>query len=153
MKPEHFSKAVDAKPCVLSRFALLLGPLGVLVAVAVADAAPRQTQTWYVSASAAAGGNGTATAPFNSLAAVQQVYGPGDTIMIEPSPLGVPPLNGGIALLPGQRLIGDGPPVVQFTTSLNPQRTTGGSFIRPVIAAADYQYNQLSFRGCRRTGE
>jgi hypothetical protein len=40
--------------------------------------------------------------------------------MIEPSPVGVPPLNGGIALLPGQRLIGDGPPVVQFTTALTP---------------------------------
>ena len=40
--------------------------------------------------------------------------------MIEPSPLSVPPLNGGIALLPGQRLIGDGPPVVQFTNPLIP---------------------------------
>ncbi|MGA7865946.1 MAG: hypothetical protein WCA23_18500 [Stellaceae bacterium] len=91
-----------------------------VVVAAVAEAAPRHTQTWYVSAAAAAGGDGSANAPFNSLTAVQQVYGPGDTIMIEPSPLSVPPLNGGIALLPGQRLIGDGPPVVQFTNPLIP---------------------------------
>ena len=86
----------------------------------VAVAAPRHTQTWYVSAVAAAGGDGSAGAPFNTLAAVQQVYGPGDTILIEPSPLSVSPLDGGIALLPGQRLIGDGPPVVQFGTALIP---------------------------------
>ena len=85
-----------------------------------AVAAPRHTQTWYVSAAAAAGGDGSASAPFNTLAAVQQVYGPGDTILIEPSPLSVSPLDGGIALLPGQRLIGDGPPVVQFGTALLP---------------------------------
>jgi hypothetical protein len=40
--------------------------------------------------------------------------------MIEPSALSLPPLDGGIALLPGQRLTGDGPPVVQFTTALIP---------------------------------
>jgi hypothetical protein len=101
-------------------FALLLAPVGGLIGVVVADAAPRHTQTWYVSATAAAGGDGSASAPFNSLAAVQEVYGPADTIIIEPSPLSVPPLNGGIALLPGQRLIGDGPPVVQFTAPLIP---------------------------------
>jgi hypothetical protein len=118
MKPEHFSKPVGAKPPLLPRFALLLAP--VLASVAVADAAPRHTQTWYVSAAAAAGGDGSASAPFNSLAAVQQIYGPGDTIMIEPSPLSVPALDGGIALLPGQRLVGDGPPVVNFTAALIP---------------------------------
>ena len=115
------TSAVTAQAAdIVPHSALLFAPVGALVAVVAADAAPRHTQTWYVSAAAAAGGNGSANAPFNSLAAVQQVYGPGDTIMIEPSPLSVPPLDGGIALLPGQRLIGDGPPVVQFTTPLIP---------------------------------
>src|SRR6185437_11659166 len=68
---------------------------------------------WYVSASAAAGGDGSAHAPFNSLALVQAASGPGDTIVVLPSPLSAPPLDGGIALKPGQRLIGDGPTVVR----------------------------------------
>jgi Right handed beta helix region len=54
------------------------------------------------------------------LALVQQASGPGDTIVIEPSPASTPPLDGGIALKSGQRLIGDGPPVVQFGTPLIP---------------------------------
>jgi hypothetical protein len=120
VKLEHFSKALQAEDSFVPRSALLLGASAALVAVVAAHAAPRQTQTWYVSAAAAAGGNGSASAPFNTLAAVQQVYGPGDTIMIEPAPLAVPPLNGGIALLPGQRLIGDGPPVVQSAAPLIP---------------------------------
>jgi hypothetical protein len=52
--------------------------------------------------------------PFNSLAAAESASSPGDTIVIEPSPLNVPPLDGGIALKADQRLVGDGPPVVQL---------------------------------------
>ena len=70
--------------------------------------------TWHVSASAAPGGDGSEGAPLGSLALVEQVSGPGDTIIVDPSPAGVPPLDGGIALKPGQRLIGGGPPVVQL---------------------------------------
>ena len=75
---------------------------------------------WYVSAAAPAGGDGSINAPFNSLASVQQASGPGDTIVIEPSSASTPPLDGGIALKPGQRLIGDGPSVVQSGASLVP---------------------------------
>jgi hypothetical protein len=39
--------------------------------------------------------------------------------MIEPAPVGTV-LNGGLPLLPGQRLIGDGPPVVMSSASLIP---------------------------------
>jgi hypothetical protein len=85
----------------------------------VAVAAPRHTQTWYVSAAAAAGGDGSASAPFNSISQLVTVYGPGDTIMIEPAPVGTF-LNGGLPLLPGQRLIGDGPPVLKSSASLIP---------------------------------
>ena len=68
---------------------------------------------WHVSASAAPGGDGSAGAPFNSLALVEQMSAAGDTIVVDPSPTSVPPLDGGIALKPGQRLIGGAPPVVQ----------------------------------------
>ena len=95
---------------------LVAGPGCALIAFASAQAvaAGSGSQAWYVSASASPGGNGSIHAPFNSLAAVQQASAPGDTIVVEPSPLSVPPLDGGIALKPGQRLIGAGPPVVQL---------------------------------------
>jgi hypothetical protein len=119
MKPGRFSEPVRTKHSLLSRFALLLAPVGALAAVTTADAAPPHTQTWYVSATAPAGGNGSASAPFNSISQLVTVYGPGDTIMIEPAPVGTV-LNGGLPLLPGQRLIGDGPPVVKSGASLIP---------------------------------
>jgi hypothetical protein len=73
---------------------------------------------WYVSATAGVGGNGSAAAPFNTLAQVQQASGPGDTIIVLPSPLSTPPLDGGIALKAGQRLVGGGPPIVKFGAPL-----------------------------------
>ena len=92
--------------------ALFLCALGTS-ADALADAAG-QNHHWYVSASAAPSGNGSIQSPFNSLAAVEQASSPGDTIVIQASPLDVPPLDGGLALKPGQHLVGDGPPVVQL---------------------------------------
>lgn len=68
-------------------------------------------KTWFVRAGAAAGGSGSESAPFDSLAAVERASAPGDQIRVVPAPLSVPPLDGGIALKPGQRLIGGGPPV------------------------------------------
>ncbi|MGH8541215.1 MAG: hypothetical protein ACRETW_12020, partial [Stenotrophobium sp.] len=44
----------------------------------------------------------------NTLAAVEQASAPGDTIMVLASPDTVAPLDGGIALKPNQRLIGQG---------------------------------------------
>jgi len=96
-------------------FSTLL-PICALFAFATAQAAPPPggNHRWYVGASAAPGGDGTMHSPFNSLAAAQNASSPGDTIVIEPSPLDVAPLDGGIALKAGQRLVGDGPPVVQL---------------------------------------
>jgi hypothetical protein len=72
--------------------------------------------TWYVNGSAAAGGTGTSpTSPLNSLVTLQLLSASGDTIMIQPS---TTPLNGGIALLPGQKLIGMGPPVLKMNPAL-----------------------------------
>jgi hypothetical protein len=67
-------------------------------------------RSWYGRA-AVPPGDGPA-APFNSLAAVEHASGPGDTIIVVPSPLSVAPLDGGIALKAGQHLIGGGPPVL-----------------------------------------
>src|SRR6516164_6947370 len=95
-----------------------------LVTVAAGEAARADDNNayrhskWYVSVTAAAGGNGSASAPFNTLVQVQQASGPGDTIIVVPSPLSVPPLDGGIVLKAGQRLIGGGPPVVKFGAPL-----------------------------------
>ena len=69
-------------------------------------------RTLYVSAAAAAGGDGTRAAPFNTLQALQQASLPGDTLVVLPAALDVPPLAGGIALKPDQCLLGDGPAVV-----------------------------------------
>ena len=69
------------------------------------------THTWYVSSTAAAGGDGSARAPFNSLQAVDQASAAGDSIIVLASPISAAPLDGGIALKRGQRLIGDGAPV------------------------------------------
>jgi hypothetical protein len=119
---------------------LVAGPGCALLAFASAQAvaAGSGSQIWYVSASASPGGNGSIHAPFNSLAAVQQASAPGDTIVVEPSPLSVPPLDGGIALKPGQRLIGAGPPVVQLGQPLlqgGPPLTTSTELVsQPRIA-------------------
>ena len=74
----------------------------------------------YVSATAASGGNGSARAPFNSLAAVEAASNAGDTIVVLPAPLTVPPLDGGIALKPYQKLIGAGPRVVNQALTRHP---------------------------------
>ena len=68
-------------------------------------------KTWFVRAGAAAGGSGSESAPFSSLAAVERASAPGDEITVLPAALSEPPLDGGIALKPGQRLRGGGPPV------------------------------------------
>jgi hypothetical protein len=99
-----------------ARAALALAAFGVATTFALAGAA-FATQTWYVNGAAPAGGTGSSSSPLNSLLAVQLLAGPGDTIMVQPSTV---PLNGGLALLPGQRLIGDGPPVVKLNPSLIP---------------------------------
>lgn len=85
--------------------------LALLACAVVALSGSAHAATLYVSAGAHAGGKGSKAHPFASLQAVEEASQPGDTIMIEPS--SGPALDGGIALKPGQSLIGDGPPVLQ----------------------------------------
>src|SRR4051794_39730292 len=75
-----------------------------VVALAVGaawSASPAQAAVFHVRAGAS--GNGTAQAPFGSLTDVETAAGPGDTIVVDAADK---PLDGGIALKPGQRLEG-----------------------------------------------
>jgi hypothetical protein len=83
---------------------LLMGLLGL--------ASAASARTIFVSAAAGPGGNGSEQSPFNSLAAVEQASAPGDEIVVLAAPTNSPPLDGGIALKPRQKLTGRGPSVV-----------------------------------------
>ena len=79
------------------------------------DHGHRHHRTWYVRAAArprTRRANGSRRAPFRSLAAAERASRPGDTIVILPSPLSTPPLDGGIALKRRQTLRGAGPRVL-----------------------------------------
>lgn len=104
----------------------------VIVGLSMIPGAARASgSTWFVSATAAPGGDGSAGAPFDALAAVEDASAPGDTIVVLPAPLDVAPLDGGIALKPGQRLVGDGPSVVGSSANELPRITnTGASHIQ-----------------------
>ncbi|AYF77419.1 hypothetical protein D7D52_30430 [Nocardia yunnanensis] len=88
---------------------LLAALLAVSAQVTGFAAAQPEATTWYVRAGAAAGGTGSADAPFDSLGGVEAVSRDGDTIIVQPSAV---TLDGGIALKPGQQLVGAGPAVV-----------------------------------------
>ena len=119
---------MDPSMCSSPRAVALLGAAGLALLAGIGAARADRDDDhgrgqaahhrWYVSATAPAGGDGGAARPFNTLALVEAASGAGDTIVVVPSPLSVPPLDGGIALKPGQRLIGDGPAVVRFGAPL-----------------------------------
>ena len=94
---------------------LLLSPAPAAHAAAHKVAASR---TWFVKATAPAHGRGSRRAPFRTLATVQKVSRRRDRIVILPSPVAAAPLDGGILLKPGQRLIGGGPTVAGRTRKL-----------------------------------
>lgn len=86
----------------------------------VANAATQSGgHTWYVQDAAASGGNGSISHPFDSLADVQQASAPNDTIIVLPPATGGAALDGGIALKPGQRLLGAGGAITNSTTANN----------------------------------
>ncbi|QIS04588.1 hypothetical protein F5X71_21635 [Nocardia brasiliensis] len=118
------------------------------VATTARPASADQGRTWYVSATAAAGGNGTETAPFHSLAAVQQAAGDGDTLVVLAAPPGTPPLNGGIALKPGQRLIGSKTPG-NVAAVANTTAALDGDAIR---LAPDTEVRDLTVTAAERGG-
>jgi len=95
----------------------------------------------FVRAGAASGGDGSEGAPFNSLAAVERASALGDEITVLPSPLRTPPLDGGIALKPHQKLIGRGPSVNDAAALTQAPRITNSDAARnsgDAVVLADY---------------
>ena len=93
------SNCACLKKRAIARSAILIVLVCLLAAVSVAFPTPHHT--WYVSATASSGGDGSAGAPFNSLALVQAASKPGDTIVVVPSPVSVPPpLTGALSCNP-----------------------------------------------------
>jgi hypothetical protein len=81
----------------------------------------RASKQWFVRAAAQSAGNGSRRAPFQTLAAAEAASAPGQEIVVLPSPISTPPLNGGIALKPDQTLIGAGPAVTGRALSSLPR--------------------------------
>lgn len=116
-----------------------------VVALALlAGTAQAEARTWYVSASARGGERGTSTRPFGSLAAVERASRRGDTIVVLRSPPTAPPLDGGIALKPRQRLIGRG--------SARLTNTTAAHDGDAVVLADGVTVRNLEITGPRRGG-
>lgn len=123
-------------------------------ATATVRAQPDST-TWYVSAAATPGGNGSADSPFNSLAGAESASGAGDTIVVRAVAPTLAPLDGGIALKPGQQLIGEGPAVVGAADGLALPRitnTTGNHDGDAVRLADRTQVRNLVIAGAQRGG-
>ncbi|GAB0107858.1 hypothetical protein JMUB6875_68590 [Nocardia sp. JMUB6875] len=135
-----------------TRAATLLAVLVALGAHAPGLAAAEpDSSTWYVRAGAPAGGTGSAETPFDSLARVEAASRDGDTILVQPS---TATLDGGIALKPGQKLIGDGPAVIGAAVAALPRitNTTGAHDGDAVRLAARTEVRNLVITGARRGG-
>src|SRR5437588_223180 len=113
-------------------------------------------RTWFVRAAAGAVGDGSIQRPFATLAAVEQAAGPGDTIMVIPSPSGTAALDGGIALKPGQKLVGAGPAVAGVGSSSAAPRIANSSSARnsgdAVVLADGVEVSNIAIVGANRGG-
>jgi hypothetical protein len=94
--------------------------------------------TWHVKADAAPGGDGSRSRPFATLEAAEAASRAGDTIRVLPS---ARPLDGGIQLKDGQRLMGVGDPVRKAAP--------GGA--RPTITNTTARYNGDAIRLANNT--
>lgn len=122
----------------MRRITVLCSTLAAFSALAASGAtAEAEADPLYVRATAPAGGNGSRQTPFRSLRAVENASAPGDTLVVLPGPADAPPLDGGIALKPRQRLIGAGPSVrsgrsrrrAPRLTNTDPQRHSGDAVV------------------------
>ena len=110
-------------------------------AVVFSVGASHAQQTLFVSAAASSGGDGSEQKPFNSLADVESASKPGDEIVILASPASAPPLDGGIALKPHQKLSGRGPSVAGEAALAQSPRITNSSAARnsgDAVVLADF---------------
>ncbi|MBF6327686.1 hypothetical protein [Nocardia transvalensis] len=140
----------------VTRHVLMSAVLAVAVAGTTTTArAQPDSATWYVDAAAPAGGIGSADAPFTTLTQAEAASRDGDTIVVQPASPAVPPLDGGIALKPGQRLVGGGPAVIGAPAGAALPRltnTTAGHDGDAVVLAPGSEVRNLVIAGARRGG-
>jgi hypothetical protein len=119
-------------------------------------AAPASARTLYVSADGTMAGTGTRSAPFATLAAVEHASAHGDIIVVLASPIGVAPLDGGIKLKKGQKLLGDGPDIALARSALTvaPRltNTTDANNGDAVTLANNSSVSNLFILNARRSG-
>ena len=113
--------------------------------------------TWFVSAAVQPGGSGSEKLPFNSLAEVEKASAPGDEIVILPSPMSVPALDGGIALKSHQKLSGRGAPVsdpsAPPTLAARITNTSAARIAGDAVVLADHaEVSNLVIEGAYRGG-
>jgi hypothetical protein len=129
--------------------------LTIAIAAAVGSPAAAEAATVYVSATAKGPGEGSRADPLASLAAAERASRRGDRIVVLPAPRRAEPLDGGISLKPGQRLVGAGPSVrrgglrrVPAVTNTSGGRNSGDA----VVLADDTTVRNLVIAGTHRGG-
>ncbi|MEA2374380.1 MAG: hypothetical protein QOD53_843, partial [Thermoleophilaceae bacterium] len=114
------------------------------------------SRTLYVSAAAGKGGDGSHQRPFNTLAAAESASRAGEEIVVLPSAANVPPLEGGIALKAGQRLIGGGSSVAGVKASAAAPRVSNSSSARhagdAIVLADRVEVSNIAVVGAYRGG-
>jgi hypothetical protein len=94
--------------------------------------------------------------PFATLAGVELAAGPGDTIVVLPSDATTPPLNGGIVLKAGQRLVGGGPPVSGVSASSPAPRLANSTSAHgsgdAIVLADGVEVSNIEVAGAYRGG-
>jgi len=127
-----------------------------LTLVALSLSGEASAETYYASARATGPGDGSKSHPYATLETAERMSLPGDTIIVLPSPSNVAPLDGGIALKPGQRLIGAGPSVIGRPPNSDAPRITNTSDSRldgdAVRLAEGTEVNNLVIVDARRAG-
>ncbi len=106
--------------------ARIVAALALLALGAVAPPAAGAERTWFVKAGTAPGGNGARAAPLDSLRDAERRSRRGDRIAVLGPRAGTPPLDGGIALKPRQRLVGARGAVI---TNSRPRRNSGDAVV------------------------
>ena len=101
--------------------------LGVCVVIAMTAAGTANATTWHVKADMSRSGNGSNGRPFSTLQEAEAASQPGDTIVVLPSKNA---LDGGIQLKDGQRLVGQGAPVLTASPNSAHARLTNTSSVR-----------------------
>jgi hypothetical protein len=117
-----------------------------------AAATGRAASTWHVKADAPPGGDGSQSRPLATLQEVETRSQPGDTIRVVPSDR---PLDGGIQLKDGQRLIGLGNTVTKSTGGARPTitNTTNARYEGDAIRLANNNLVQnIHIDGAARSG-